>query len=132
MSRSQYCDDSDNWQLIKWRGMVCSATRGRRGQQFLKDLLAALDAMPDKSLIANELEEDGGVCAIGSLGKARGVDMSKLDPEEPEAVAAAFDIATCLAQEVVYMNDEVNWHETPGQRWERMRAWVVKQIKVAA
>jgi hypothetical protein len=95
-------------------------------------LLAALDAMPDKSLIANELEEDGGVCAIGSLGKARGVDMSKLDPEEPEAVAAAFDIATCLAQEVVYMNDEVNWHETPGQRWERMRAWVVKQIKVAA
>jgi hypothetical protein len=130
MSRSGYCDDLDNWQLIKWRGMVASAIRGKRGQQFLRDLLAALDAMPEKALIAEELEENGEVCALGSLGRARGIDMEKLDPTEPEEVASSFNIATCLAQEVVYENDEGTWQrdETPQQRWERMRKWVVSKL----
>ena len=132
MSRSGYSDDLDNWPMIKWRGMVASATRGKRGQQFFRDLLSALDAMPHKRLIAHELAKDGEVCAIGSLGVARGVDMSALDPEEPESVASAFNIATPLAQEVVYENDENGpWSrdESPEQRWTRMRAWVAKQIK---
>ena len=131
MSRSNYTDDSEsNWQLIMWRGMVASAIRGKRGQQFLKDLLVALDAMPEKVLIAGELEQNGEVCAIGSLGRARGVDMSKIDPTEPEEVASAFGIAPCLAQEVVYENDEAAFRqETPQERWTRVRAWVAKQIK---
>lgn len=131
MSRSNYIfDDSDNWAMIKWRGMVASATRGKRGQTFYRDLLTALDALPAKRLIAEELQKDGEVCAIGSLGLMRGIDMTDLDPEEPERVAAAFDIATCLAQEVVYENDEGTWkNETPEDRFARMRAWVEKQIK---
>src|SRR2546422_9707860 len=109
--------------------MVASAMRGKRGQQFLQDLLAALDAMPEKSLIVGELEENGEVCAIGALGRARGLDMAKIDPEEPKEVAAAFNIAECLAQEVVYENDESSWTaETPQQRWTRMRNWVAEQI----
>ena len=90
MSRSGYIDDfEDNWQLIKWRGQVASASRGKRGQQFFRDLLAAMDAMPEKRLITHELEEDGEVCAIGALCRARGVDMATIDPEEPEEVASA-------------------------------------------
>ena len=125
MSRSGYSDDyDDNWGLIKWRGMVASATRGKRGQVLLRDLLAALDAMPVKALVAHELEtEQGDVCALGAVGKARGVDLSALDPEEPEQVAGAFNIAPCLAQEIVYENDEGDsWKETPEHRWELMRA----------
>ena len=58
--------------------------------------------------------------------------MKEIDPEDPPQVAAAFDIAECLAQEIVYKNDEDGYYgETPEQRWIRMRAWVVKQIKVA-
>jgi hypothetical protein len=130
MSRSNYSDDTDdNWQLIKWRGMVASATRGKRGQQFFRDLVAALDAMPEKTLIAYELENLEGVCAIGSLGRARSIDMSKLDQEEPEGVAAAFNIAPCLAQEVVYMNDEWLYGESPEDRWKRMRRWAEEMIK---
>jgi len=135
MSRSGYSDgcEIDNWQLIKWRGMIASATRGRRGQQFFRDLLSALDSMPAKELIANELQDaEGNVCAIGSLGAKRGVDLSKIDPEDYEAVSAAFDIAECLAREIEFMNDE--WgeaFETPAQRWKRMRAWVAKQIREA-
>lgn len=131
MSRSGYSDGCDGWELIKWRGMVASAIRGKRGQKLLRDLLEALDAMPVKRLIANELETaEGEVCALGAVGKARGLDMSELDPEEPEDVAAEFDIATCLAKEIVYENDEAGpWRgETPEQRWTRVRAWVASKI----
>ena len=136
-----------------WRGMVASATRGKRGQQFFKDLLSALDAMSEKRLIADLLEDGpaGEVCAIGALGRARGVDMRALDPECPEQVAPIFNIAECLAQEVVYMNDEYSryvhfelpgpprypykahdWYRreiTPEERWQHMRDWVSKQIR---
>ena len=129
MSRSGYIDDfEDNWQLIKWRGQVASASRGKRGQQFFRDLLAAMDAMPEKRLITHELEEDGEVCAIGALCRARGVDMATIDPGEPEEVAGAVNIAPQLAQETVYMNDEYFDRETPEERFTKMRAWVAKQI----
>ena len=73
MSRSGYPDDCDsNWQMIKWRGMVVSAMRGKRGQQFFRDLLAALDAMAEKSLIAGELEDaEGAPCNRQSRTCAR-------------------------------------------------------------
>lgn len=131
MSRSGYTYDAENGAL--WRGMVASASRGKRGQKFLRELLAALDAMPEKSLIADFLERDGEVCAIGALAKAKGLDFSEVDADEPEEVGRIFDIAPCLAQEVAYMNDEF-WEDqaltpvTPEQRWEKMRGWVVGQL----
>lgn len=134
MSRSQYDnDDCDGWALIRWRGAVASATNGARGQALLRDLLTALDAMPDKRLIAESLaQSDGAVCALGALGKMRGIDMSKLDPEEPEQVAQQFNIAGALAREIFYKNDECSdCTETEWQRWTRMRRWVVRQIKTA-
>lgn len=133
MSRSGYnedCDD-DNWSFIMYRGRVASATRGNRGQALLKDILIAMNGMPCKRLIAHELEQNGAVCAIGAAGKLRGVDMSKLDPDDPETVAGKFNIADCLAREIVWQNDE-NWlrrKETPEERFVRMRDWVRSQIK---
>lgn len=131
MSRSGYSDIEDNWAIIKYRGQVASAMRGKRGQAFLRDLAKAMDAMPKKALIAHELQNDGCVCAIGSVGQARGVDMSKLDPDDIETVAAKFDVAPQLAREVVYENDEGGGYvrETPEKRWSRMRDWVRRQIK---
>lgn len=144
MSRSNYTDDymEDDLAGGRYRGMVASATRGKRGQQFFRDLLAALDAMPEKRLIVGELQQpDGEVCAIGALGRARGIDMSQIDPEDPEQVAPPFNIAKCLAQEVVYMNDEwfdfeyfgnVRIDYTPEKRWAEMREWVSKQLTLVA
>jgi hypothetical protein len=130
MSRSGYVDDfDDDLTMGRWRGIIASASRGKRGQRFFRSLLAALDAMPEKRLIPYELEENGEVCALGALGRARGIDMSKLDPEEPEQVAAVFDIAPQLAQETVFMNDEYFDHCTPEQRWEKMRKWTEAQIR---
>lgn len=142
MSRAGYSEDIDQWQMIMWRGQVASATRGKRGQKLLIDLLAALDAMPEKALVQSELEtEEGEVCALGALGKARGIDMKALDPDEPDQVAAAFDIAAPLAREIVFMNDEYFDVEyvgnkrvdiTPEARWFLMRWWVVAQIRPPA
>lgn len=106
MSRSGYSDDYDPLDNGRWRGMVASALRGKRGQFFLKELADSLDAMPEKRLIANELQADGVFCTIGVLGAARGIDMSQLDPEDHDQVAAAFGIAPCMAQEIVFENDE--------------------------
>lgn len=131
MSRSGYSDDCDNdWQAIMWRGAVASALRGKRGQSFLKEMLAALDAMPEKKLIAHELEQEGAVCAIGAVGKNRGIDMSELDPEDYQGVANKFGISRALAQEIVFMNDEASYTaETPERRFERMREWVESEIR---
>lgn len=168
MSRSGYCEEIED-PLVhgRWRAQVASATRGKRGQKLLRDMLAALDAMPEKRLVAGVLEvstevdernaqlwaellndpaaaqryrdaevatrpasyKEGDVCALGALGRVRGLDMTELDPEQPEGVAAAFDVAEPLAREIVYMNDEGTYRsETPEERWKRMRDWVASQI----
>lgn len=129
MSRSGYSDDMDDqWQFIRWRGAVASAFRGRRGVAFLTEMLAALDALPEKKLITEELEQDGAVCAIGAVGKARGMDMSRLDPHEPETVAARFGIAHAMAAEIVYTNDEIKDRQSPEERFTRMRGWIKNEI----
>lgn len=133
MSRSNYSDDIEQWDLIRWRGAVNSAIRGRRGQGFLRELAAALDAMPEKKLIILELQnQDGEVCALGAVGVARGIDMKGIDAEEPHEVADAFDIAVALACEIAYINDE-SWRPlTPKQRWHRVRVWVAENIRKPA
>ena len=58
MSRSGYSDDCDNaWSLIRWRGAVASAIRGKRGQEFLYEMLHALAALPERKLIAFDLKK---------------------------------------------------------------------------
>lgn len=129
MSRAGYSEDIDNWALIKWRGQVASAIRGKRGQKLLSELVAALDAMPEKRLIKGELATpEGEVCALGAVGKVRGVNMEEIDPEDPGQVSAAFDIAEQLAREIAYENDEMGY-ETPEARWKRMRNWAHSHLK---
>lgn len=131
MSRSGYDDyDGDYSHIlqINWRGAVASAMRGRRGQAFLREMLAALDAMPEKRLIREELVKEGEVCALGAVAVARGQDVSAVDPEDHETVAGTFGIAHAMACEVMYKNDYSS-RETPETRFARMRAWIAAQIK---
>jgi hypothetical protein len=146
MSRSGYSDDcDDDWSLIRWRGAVASAIRGKRGQAFLRELLNALDALPEKKLIAHRLERNGSYCALGAIGAARGLDLKALDapydcaPEDVEYIeevdhgkfVETFGVAGALLREIQYMNDEAPWaHESPEARWARVRAWVVEQLKL--
>lgn len=134
MSRSGYVesDDIDQWAHIRWRGAVKSAIRGKRGQALLKEMAAALDAMPIKRLIASELvTETGEVCALGAVAKARGMDVSDIDPEYRELVAQKFNIANSLAAEIAYENDDEfgYFNEDPEKRWQRVRKWVEENLK---
>ena len=129
MSRSGYVDDYEGLNL--YRGAVLQALRGRRGQAFLRELLAALDALPAPRLIAHELIACGGeVCALGAAGLQRGLDMATIDDYDSECVAEAFGIAHAMAAEIAYVNDEQgNSRETPEERFARVRRWVVGQIE---
>jgi hypothetical protein len=145
MSRHGYIEDGDCEDYLaagRWKAQLKSATRGKRGQAFFRALLEALDAMPEKRLVASELETPGGeVCALGCLGKARGVDFSAFAGERDEdedwedydwdKLAEMFDIAPQLAREVMYQNDEA-YAKTADERWRKVRGWVARQIKVYA
>lgn len=130
--RSGYTDDIDNRDLAMWRGRVASAIRGRRGQQLLKDLLAALDAMPEKCLVRMDLVNADGVCALGAVGKARGVaDIDTIDPEDHHVLGERLNVAECLIQEIEFTNDDdfAYQQETPEQRFVRVRKWVQENIR---
>ena len=131
MSRSGYSDEGDGWAEIRWRGAVKAAIRGQRGQRTLREMLAALDAMPHKVLAADSLVTAGGeYCALGVLGAQRGVELDTLDPEDYDGVAAAFGVAPALVREIVFENDEGGiLKETPKARWHRMREWVWSRIE---
>lgn len=159
MSRSGYCDDygdDDPLALGRYRAQVASAIRGKRGQALLRELLAGLDAMPDKRLVAGELAADGQFCALGVVGQARGLNLAAIDTYDVESLGPTFNIAEQLAREIMYVNDEHvseyryveyevcgpmrPWErhrkservpdERAGERrWQAVREWVVKNIK---
>lgn len=159
MSRSGYCDDygdDDPLALGRYRAQVASAIRGKRGQALLRELLAGLDAMPEKQLVAGELEADGQYCALGVVGQARGLNLAAIDTYDVESLGPTFNIAEQLAREIMYVNDEHvsgyryveyevcgpmrPWEchrrseRLPDERagwlrWQTVRDWVVKNIK---
>ena len=105
----------------------------------MKEMLVSLDALPEPKLIPHELIENGEVCAIGSVGKSRGTDMSKLNPYHPEGLAKEFGIAPALVKEIEFENDEAfctrhysDPQETPEARFIRVRKWVASQIRSEA
>lgn len=127
MSRSGYSDDcDDNLQLGRWRAAVKNAIMGKKGQAFLRELLAALDALPQKRLVANVLQvgerdevsneivpvKNGDVCAFGAVGRARGIEMPAdilSDPDDwdaAEEVQHLFGTTDALSREIMYVNDE--------------------------
>jgi hypothetical protein len=128
MSRSDYNEDCDGWDLIRWRGAVNSALKGKRGQTLLSEMANALDAMPVKRLITDELiSKEGEVCALGAVAKYKSLKVDDVDPHDSCQVSATFNIANALAREIAFLNDEY-YDQTPEKRWERMRAWVQENM----
>jgi hypothetical protein len=63
-------------------------------------------AMPDKRLVAGELEADGQFCALGVVGQARGLNLANIDTYDVESLGPKFNIAEQLAREIMWVNDE--------------------------
>ena len=132
MSRHGYSDDFDDlWGMIRYRGAVASAIRGRRGQAFLHELRAALDALPAKRLCESAFESGADCCALGAVARSRGIPMPQADYDDhgiASEVAPVFGIANALAAEIMYVNDDawcyVGGGCTPEQRWRYVSAWL--------
>ena len=143
-NRSNYeyteCDDLDSLLAHgRWRGAVKSAMRGKRGQAFLKELLQALDELPEPVLIKDEIEINGQYCMMGAVARKRGMDTSKLHSEDHEGMSDAFGIARAMVQEIMFINDEDFWYPKPKtpedelkiakRRYQDARKWVARHIK---
>ena len=145
MSRSGYVEgcEMDQWDFIRWRGAVASAIRGKRGQTLLKELEAALVAMPTKELCKNDFAnpETGQVCALGSVAVKRKLDQGKTveaamkevgsefpEGTEAEEVSDEFDISDALAKEITWVNDDEAPTDPKG-RYEYVLGWVREKLK---
>ena len=111
MSRSGYTDDFDDPLAHgRWRQAVRRSIEGKRGQALLRELVEALDAMPDKRLYQGSFATaDGEFCTLGVLGAKRGTKMEDLGDEDEcdtYTVGQRFGIAPAMAAEIMYLNDE--------------------------
>jgi hypothetical protein len=125
-----------------WHANLRRTMQGKRGQAFLRELLGALDALPQKRLIQGAMQQGGEVCALGAVGLKRSMEMNGVDCHDHDAIADAFGISSMLAQEIAYWNDQGmegcllgltdggGWKEnTPEDRFAFVRAWVVARLE---
>jgi hypothetical protein len=123
-----------------WQANCLRSIRGKAGQASLRELEQALLALPEKRLIADELENaDGEVCAIGALAKYRN-HTPKADPDwEMEQVGVELGMPEMVAWRVVALNDiDIDLYYdrekqkcvsyTPEERYERVLAQVQKWL----
>lgn len=154
--RINYSDEED-WpgQFALWDANCRRSIKGKVGQQELRELKAALLAMPEKRLIRDALvNEDGECCAIAAYGRHKGLDLSKFDPEyDSDEVGIAGGMPRLVAWKIVALNDiefDTVWEVahgpiqrghgiykggiplirdvTPEERWQRMLSWINKQL----
>lgn len=150
MSRTSYSDDEYfPGQFALWRANVNRSLAGARGQAALRDLEAALLALPEKRLIADDVAKGGEVCAVGalvahrkvSLGQAREDVLKELGGEprdeewedgdeegETEAIGVEAGIPRLVAWRLVELNDMDLECASPEQRYEKVLAWTRRRL----
>jgi hypothetical protein len=144
-----YDGDCDNNVSYLYESIVDRAIKGKRGQKLLKELEAALAALPEKKLIHFYFSKDGQVCSLGALALKREMEGGKNREEALELINDKFDkkeqeneyfnmpayagkeldIARTLAHEIMCENDEADYKCTPEERYSRVLNWVRCKIK---
>lgn len=138
-------EESFPGQAELWEANLRRSLEGRKGQQSLRELEAALLALPEKRLIADELESDKGeVCAVGALAKFKHYSGSMSLPEVYDeldeykveeamlAVAKDLGVPKLVAVAIIQQNDEDAHHHsmTPERRYERLLDWTQQRINM--
>jgi len=115
--RIEYSEDEDYpGQFALWQGNCQRSLKGKAGQAALRELEAALLALPDKRLIAHKMiDHEGDVCAIGALAKHKGRDLlsepnvyedGEFDGDgEMEEIGMELGMPRLVAWKVVELND---------------------------
>lgn len=137
-----------------WYGALVRTLNGQRGQRLLREVEAALLALPTPELIEGHfLTPEGAVCAVGALALYRGQragatreevirgwlcpqgeDIPQADDyldSEAGTVEAgeALGLSRRLAYELAWVNDELYSGLDPAARWAAVLAWVRARIK---
>jgi len=110
------CDDEEDQRRYALQAAnLARQIKGKRGQAFLRELLTALEALPEKVLIEGHVSEDGMVCTFGALALKRRTDAG----EPRESVLAD------LESVVVHLHDE-NGDEP--EDYEPMWEWAEREL----
>lgn len=141
-----------------WQHNAEMALKGKRGQQALRDMKAALGALPKRELIEGNLievkrDEDDldkivgfeGVCAVGAYALYKGQTPEQLrgwnryysggddegDCWSTSEAGKAAGLTYTLAWELSQRNDETYSDLTPSARWWAMYGWVCSELMKA-
>ncbi len=149
MSRITYCEPDDTASFLRccaFDGNVTRAINGKKGQRVLKELEAALLALPKKRLIHGQFARyDGDVCAMAALLLSRTLARGVCRSEAPDVMAQQIDfdaqgwdaierasgvlkICEPLVWAIVEQNDEYGG-QTPEETYERVLNWVRSNMK---
>lgn len=149
MSRVEYGEEEDfPGQAALQQKNLERLLAGKRGQVVLRELEAALLAVPDRKLIANHGAKDGQVCVVAALavhlkvtlGQAREQVLRELEEEERQYLGDDYEegwgddqwtvdlgesigIPHSLAWRLVALNDVDLDYCTPEQRYEKVLKW---------
>ena len=155
MARTYYeNDDLDESRRALWDNAVNRATYSQRGQKVLREIEAALLALPEKRLIDGVLCDGKSFCTVGALAGYRKVQagstweqaLAALDESDQYDIeggdcASVTDtaqfgehnlkMAFSLAWELAFNND--HWFlGTPEERYEGVLKWVRARLRVEA
>lgn len=136
--RINYSEDEDYpGQFYLYQANCTRSVKGQAGQKALRELEAALLALPSKRLIAEELDDGQDVCAIGALVRHKKITPTSDSEWEMENVGVECGMPHLVAWKVVELNDVEfldRWRDgarefyTPEERYDAMLKWVRQQI----
>lgn len=101
-------DEEQQRRANLYRGQVASQMRSKAGQAFLREVLEAIEALPDRRLAEGDLVVDGCMCSLAALALKRRTDAGELR----EAVLA--DLARVHVD-----HNHPDWEGTEIDEWAR-------------
>lgn len=142
MTRITYYDDGDVDSILaygRWERNSQATVRSKRGQASLRELEAALLALPEPRLYADTFcttLDDGTVqaCVLGALALHRGLDVPDYFDDELNAddqarwAANHLGLTYTLAWNLIERNDEMYAKATPDERFTMMLGWIRDQL----
>jgi hypothetical protein len=146
MSRFDYDDEGDIPYAL-WRQTVRNALQGKRGQKALREIEAALLALPEPRLIEGSLcaETPGRpyeFCVVGAWARARILagngprglktldDLKDFDDEDPDQTADLGRVMGCAYAMAWELGQQNDYHgASPESRYRYVLSWVRGQIK---
>ena len=128
--------------------------KSKRGQKVLRELEAALLALPEKKLardiFCRKKEDELQVCVLGAYALYKGKTVEQMDYLNPEMyeedgkeyvehvpydhwwtgkeISSFSDMATTMGALLVEYNDEIFGNSTPEERYEKMLELIRKRI----